>query len=537
MRNRNLYGLIGMVVMLIIIAFSFFFSFNWTEFTTSKNFFVTDTHVEQLNEMKKGDAVETNVVRQNLALVDSVSAEKKQEEVAERRNLASLQQEVVRVSDFGAKGDGVTDDAGAIRKAINYAKNHNIKTIVFDEKTYLLRSTVNGIYLPLSSNLVFVGQGKNTVLLQAAGKLKDEDPKVFFSEEYVENIRFHNFSIDLNGKFNLGPFVTKRANIAIGAKRAKNIEISNIIFSNNAGRQTIMIGNMLKAKHIFDIKISNCKFVNMGNGVKGNHVQTDHSCIYVVAERLTCTDNIFYNDPMSNQLPVSTAIESHSDFTRAERNTISNFKNAFNIVATVSSHTNSTYTNNICNNVMRLAEFWVWNNNKMDKIVLENNKLLQNIPAEAISLSTQVKSPINSLRIVKNHIEFVGKRSQRYAFPSITSTLVRNLMVQDNVFKNLPSGVLLSTSKAGLSPKLTITNNQIIDCGNTEANTSLTQHTAFLLNGTDGGDLIIEGNTVRNSEPTGFIERGVILDNRWQNKSVNKNVFDKVTREILDNRR
>lgn len=516
---------------ILIVFFSFLINNSFFSMLEKKE--VSNLH--QVNEFKaKADVSRDSEIKDEQQL--KIVKENNVLDIAKIEPKAA-QENTIYVSQFGVRGDGKTDDAPAIRKAIQYARDNKISKIVFDAKTYLLSSTVNGIYLPLYSNLTFIGKGEKTVLLQAGGKLENGDPKIFFSEDYVENIGFSNLTIDLNGTANLCPQVIKRANIAIGAKRARNVNISKIIFKNNAGRQTIMLGSSLKNKGVFDVVVSNCKFINVGNGVKGNNIQTDHSCIYVVAERFTCNNNTFYNPPISNQLPVSTAIESHSDFARVEGNTISNFKNAFNIVATVSSHVNSSYRNNTCNNVMRLAEFWVWNNNTMDNIIIENNKLTQIIPTEAFSLTKQVKTPINNLVISQNYIEYVGSRSSKYSFPSIISASIKNLTIENNVFKNLPSGVLLSTSKVGETPKITITGNKVIDCGNTNANNSITYHTAFLLNGTDGGELLIDGNTIQNSSDKGFIERGVILDNNWRRKNLGSNVYDKVSSKILDNRK
>jgi hypothetical protein len=62
---------------------------------------------------------------------------------ATARTLSSRFSEVVRVADFGAVGDGVTDDTAAIQNAINRAIALGGAVIEFEPKTYNLTSTFN----------------------------------------------------------------------------------------------------------------------------------------------------------------------------------------------------------------------------------------------------------------------------------------------------------------------------------------------------------------------------------------------------------
>lgn len=50
-----------------------------------------------------------------------------------------IEKQFINVDDFGAKGDGVTDDTEAIQSAIDYAHANNISTVMFSNKTYAIR--------------------------------------------------------------------------------------------------------------------------------------------------------------------------------------------------------------------------------------------------------------------------------------------------------------------------------------------------------------------------------------------------------------
>ena len=72
------------------------------------------------------------------------------------------QEHIVNVKDFGAVGDGKTDDRAAILSAFNYAKQHLPATVYFPEGEYGLLT--NGLYIRLphgSGNLTVKGDGKD----------------------------------------------------------------------------------------------------------------------------------------------------------------------------------------------------------------------------------------------------------------------------------------------------------------------------------------------------------------------------------------
>ena len=95
---------------------------------------------------------------------------------------------VVNVKDFGAVGDGVTDDTVAINSAFEYARSLTATNqghkIYFPRGTYLISSTID-TYMPIATGCVIEGDGYNvTVLLWNGGS------GAMLSNEQATNDRF-----------------------------------------------------------------------------------------------------------------------------------------------------------------------------------------------------------------------------------------------------------------------------------------------------------------------------------------------------------
>ncbi len=151
------------------------------------------------------------------------------------QSIHGVPEDWVNVKDFGAKGDGITDDTQAIQAAID----SDCRNIFFPEGNYLILSTVR-----VKSNSRLCGSSTKTKLIL------DQDLYFF----YTYNTIIENFTIS-SPNFSK----TDRTNTTakINTTRANTLSINHVFFENINGTSI----------HLYDTKnvqIRNCKFHNAG---------------------------------------------------------------------------------------------------------------------------------------------------------------------------------------------------------------------------------------------------------------------------------
>ena len=126
----------------------------------------------------------------------------------------------INVKNYGAKGDGVTDDTRSIQNAINELKNKNIKAhLLFEkDKTYIINEPLVIDF----SNIVI--EGNNSVLTTSSTLdiffLNGDSTKEYYSYDGNINIEFKNLILNGNGVVSTG----------IGISHSKNLIVSNCKF-------------------------------------------------------------------------------------------------------------------------------------------------------------------------------------------------------------------------------------------------------------------------------------------------------------------
>lgn len=165
------------------------------------------------------------------------------------RTYVNKAKDIVAVTDFGAVGDGISDDSLALQNALNTGRS-----IHFTQNlNYLISKT-----LILSSNTVINGNNSSIIVNKSWA-----DEAAMFAINKQTNITLENFIFNANGHWSATPFPNPYA------------DGDSVGFTNNQAG--------IKITQSKNIKIRNCIFINMGIG------------IYIEESTVDGLDNIFNN--------------------------------------------------------------------------------------------------------------------------------------------------------------------------------------------------------------------------------------------------
>jgi polygalacturonase len=142
-------------------------------------------------------------------------------------------QEFVSVKDFGATGDGTTDDSAAIQAALNAGT-----AIYFPTGTYLISSTLN---LP-NKNMTLTGEGRLSKIIGSVSPLLAYDPTFNTNTPCIYDLSFEatgdNISIQMHGVWTaagkVGPTIDGCyfLNSSVTTTTAKCISLSGVWTAN-----------------------------------------------------------------------------------------------------------------------------------------------------------------------------------------------------------------------------------------------------------------------------------------------------------------
>ena len=125
----------------------------------------------------------------------------------------------------------------------------------------------------------------------------------------IKNFKIKDFTIDNNGQNNLLQPINSYGSQSlcpnVWFQRGDSISVSNVLFKDNPGHQTIVLD-----KWVTNASVVDCEFIDNGAGLDNNVHINDHSTIYCRADNYTIHGNkfIFTNN---KQPDISTALELH----------------------------------------------------------------------------------------------------------------------------------------------------------------------------------------------------------------------------------
>lgn len=144
----------------------------------------------------------------------------------------------VNVKDQGAKGDGVTDDTDAIRKAISYVRQHQMKGVYFPAGIYSVQEVgVKPGIIKLADGVSLIGAGANTTHIVLSGGRTN--PRSLFYQAWWEEPSINNvkiIGIDFDGSLSKQKFDPSYQYChALSINNGHHIEVMNCKFQNFRG--------------------------------------------------------------------------------------------------------------------------------------------------------------------------------------------------------------------------------------------------------------------------------------------------------------
>lgn len=318
-------------------------------------------------------------------------------------------QPVFNVKDYGARGNGKTDDTRAIQNAINGAAKVNSAIVYFPKATYLVSSyTTTPNYqenymLLMKSGIHFKGDGSSSVI-RLGSNLFDKsvlsaNAHLFYGLN-VSNISFSDLVIDMNGSKNIVPKNFNKNYTSIFAKNGSDILVDHVTIRNSAGRT--MMNIMGKGRNLV---IKNSQFLNGGTypgNNKTNPFQDDFSFLYSEWDSTLITDNLIKQENINIALSgYCGGMELHGNNSVAENNEITGCWPAIYI-----SSTNGVQQSNV-----------TVSNNKMQKCVT--------------GISFWLIDTMRNIRISGNTIGLSAPTSEKYRQVMVWGIVMPNGNVQD----------------------------------------------------------------------------------------------------------
>ena len=195
---------------------------------------------------------------------------------AVQRDAQSKMRDIVSVKDFGAVGEGVTDDTAAIQAALDSGAT----SVYIPSGTFLASS----LLMPNVFNFVLFGNGPSSILKQAAGAsnalIRWATASIVYNEQTILNIGITGTNgsqhcIDtsgaggptLNGIYITDVPVGKSGIYMDGAAATQvhDIRLNNIqIYSNTAGHSGIRMGPLCADSKVSDYILNGNLVVNYG---------------------------------------------------------------------------------------------------------------------------------------------------------------------------------------------------------------------------------------------------------------------------------
>lgn len=193
----------------------------------------------------------------------------------------TLRSHYFNVKDYGALGDGSTDDTSAINGAISAATSAQGGTVYFPNGTYIVSATSGTTCIAAATNVALLGQSREGAIIKLANGAATSAKPVTLNG--VSDVTIRNLTLDGN-KANLGADTSRSA---IYVPSATRVYLADLTIHDHTGCAVNLSGNGTSGAQ--DVIVERCYAYSNGN------------CAAVIdgggQQRLTFRDCIFTGNP------------------------------------------------------------------------------------------------------------------------------------------------------------------------------------------------------------------------------------------------
>jgi Pectate lyase superfamily protein len=373
----------------------------------------------------------------------------------------------VSVKDFGAKGDGVTDDRAAIQAAIDSV---TAGVVYFPPAPggYLITPAPDKKkFLALKSNVQLIGIGNPVIRVAAASAPYD----YVIAASSCDDCAIRDLTIDSN--IGANPIKDKseiyaHPRIEIRFASGRRIRVEHVTIKNSSSINSIVSG-----VPVSDITITHCVFT--GAGDDPNHTAHDHSALYIHANGAVIDGNVF--TAVRRGAPAAvTAIETHGSGISVTGNVITDYAAGMNLTGIAPS---DSVGNVVSGNTIRGCVFGIeiWSHTYsghvsgygINGLSITGNTIVVNqssytsprgtaIATAGIAFEPNSNLPVANVMISSNAIMFDLEGSPRPASSasmgigwwSTVGQTAEHLIIANNVIDNAPvAGIRLAAALRG----------------------------------------------------------------------------------------
>jgi hypothetical protein len=433
----------------------------------------------------------------------------------------------VDVKQFGALGDGVTDDTAAIQAAIASIPDSG-GSVTFPPGTYIVTPTTER-WIGIKSNLRFTGMGEQSVI-----KIRDHAgdwPYLFAPPDInapLANVIVEDLTFDANIANNPEATITERDvrtyQTFIAIRTGRNLTVRRCRFTPYAS----VVAVLLNGREITDCSVTDCTF---RFAMRDDKPDYNNSAIYIEGSNYTLSGNRFASVPTPYH-EGRACMQAHGGPAQIVNNTATGYQTLVSIGAAYADGGPSSdivCRDNTITDALIGIMLWPIGTNTLANVTVVNNTIdvaqLKHGTADtggvSVVFSPYARGQATNLSITGNTIRFQDEgagRSGDFWYNSAGIALhnlggTNGAVIEGNTIELAPSaGVLIGLPEPGdrLFQNIRVMNNMITNPGQNLGFPTTAR--AGVLVTSNAADVAITGNTISDTFATTRCPAAVAFD-------------------------